>query len=157
MWGFRHRFSLFSDMLMAGVDRISYKLVWASLSVLLAPVTCAVVANFSFLQKFLPPCSAGDTLEISSQPMFRRELSLSLYQVYVYVRVLLFTCAVCWWQVRLSFRTDIGGMSENQDNCFIWRHEPSGSFVIGVLDVSRRWRVAGAHRVEFYCWYSLHR
>lgn len=29
-------------------------------------------------------------------------------------------------------------MSENQDNCFIWRHEPSGSFVIGVLDVSRR-------------------
>ena len=39
-------------------------------------------------------------------------------------------------QVRLSFRTDIGGMSENQDNCFIWRHEPSGSFVIGVLDVS---------------------
>lgn len=40
-------------------------------------------------------------------------------------------------QVRLSFRTDIGGMSENQDNCFIWRHEPSGSFVIGVLDVSR--------------------
>ncbi|CAM9333460.1 unnamed protein product, partial [Ectocarpus sp. 12 AP-2014] len=37
-------------------------------------------------------------------------------------------------KVRLSFRTDIGGMSENQDNCFIWRHEPSGSFVIGVLD-----------------------
>ena len=28
-------------------------------------------------------------------------------------------------------------MSENQDNCFIWRHEPSGSFVIGVLDVSQ--------------------
>ncbi|CAN0167741.1 unnamed protein product [Ascophyllum nodosum] len=37
-------------------------------------------------------------------------------------------------KVRLSFRTDIGGMPENQDNCFIWRHEPSGSFVIGVLD-----------------------
>ena len=41
-------------------------------------------------------------------------------------------------QVRLSFRTDIGGMPENQDNCFIWRHEPSGSFVIGVLDVRIR-------------------
>lgn len=38
-------------------------------------------------------------------------------------------------KVRLSFRTDIGGMAENQDSCFIWRHEPSGSFVIGVLDV----------------------
>jgi hypothetical protein len=37
-------------------------------------------------------------------------------------------------KVRLSFRTDIGGMSENQDDCFIWKHEPSGSLVIGVLD-----------------------
>ncbi|CAM9709405.1 unnamed protein product, partial [Phaeothamnion confervicola] len=37
-------------------------------------------------------------------------------------------------KVRLSFRTDIGGMHENQDDCFVWRHPSSGSVVIGVLD-----------------------
>ncbi|CAM9735856.1 unnamed protein product, partial [Choristocarpus tenellus] len=40
-------------------------------------------------------------------------------------------------KVRLSFRTDIGGMGENQDSCFIWRHEGSGTVVIGVFDVSK--------------------
>lgn len=34
----------------------------------------------------------------------------------------------------MSSRTDIGGMSENQDDCFIWHHEQSGSIVFGVLD-----------------------
>jgi serine/threonine protein phosphatase PrpC len=37
-------------------------------------------------------------------------------------------------RVRLSFRTDIGGMGENQDDCFIWKHEKSNSVVMGVLD-----------------------
>ncbi|KAG5188671.1 phosphatase 2C-like domain-containing protein [Tribonema minus] len=50
-------------------------------------------------------------------------------------------------KVRLSFRTDIGGMSENQDECFVWRHEPSGSLVIGVLDGHGRdvGRLAAVH------------
>ncbi|CAM9130983.1 unnamed protein product [Chrysoparadoxa australica] len=36
--------------------------------------------------------------------------------------------------LKLSLRTDIGGMVENQDDCFVWRHGSSGSVVIGVLD-----------------------